>query len=320
MNAEALVGKVLGACTLQRIIGQGSMGVVYQAEQAHPRRKVAVKVFLRVSSLNPLQYMEFLLRFRQEMEAVASLEHPNILVIYEYGECDGFVHLVMPYVEGQTLQEVLLSQGLLPFPKVVDYLDQLAAALDYAHERGVLHQDIKPANILVAADGRLLLTDFALSKAMTQEQAVQVRQFRTGMLDYQSPEQVMGVEAGVKADLYSLGAVLYHMATGTAPFQGESLIEVAKKHLQVPPPSPSSKRKDLPVKAGQVMLRALSKHPTNRFANAQDLATAFHLGTSHAESPVKAPCKSVCQCSGSCHCFPFGPRCRTDTVWRYARR
>ena len=284
MNAEALVGKVLGACTLQGIIGQGSMGVVYQAEQAHPRRKVAVKVFLRASSLNPLQHMEFLLRFRQEMEAVASLEHPNILVIYEYGERDGFVHLVMPYVEGQTLQEVLLSQGLLPFPKVVDYLDQLAAALDYAHERGVLHQDIKPANILVAADGRLLLTDFALSKAMTQEQAVQVRQFRTGMLDYQSPEQVMGVEAGVKADLYSLGAVLYHMATGTAPFQGESLIEVAKKHLQVPPPSPSSKRKDLPVKAGQVMLRALSKHPANRFANAQDLATAFRLALDVAQT------------------------------------
>jgi serine/threonine protein kinase len=136
---------------------------------------------------------------------------------------------------------------LLPFPKVVDYLDQLAAALDYAHERGVLHQDIKPANILVAADGRLLLTDFALSKAMTQEQAVQVRQFRTGMLDYQSPEQVMGVEAGVKADLYSLGAVLYHMATGTAPFQGESLIEVAKKHLQVPPPSPSTLQIGLPM-------------------------------------------------------------------------
>jgi serine/threonine protein kinase len=284
MNAEALVGKVLGACTLQGIRGQGSMGVVYQAEQAHPRRKVAVKVFLRASSLNPLQHMEFLLRFRQEMEAVASLEHPNILVIYEYGERDGFVHLVMPYVEGQTLQEVLLSQGLLPFPKVVDYLDQLAAALDYAHERGVLHQDIKPANILVAADGRLLLSDFALSKVMTEKQAVQLRQFRAGMLDYQSPEQVMGKETGLKSDLYSLGAVLYHMATGTAPFQGESLIEVAKKHLQVPPPSPSSKRKDLPVKAGQVMLRALSKHPANRFANAQDLATAFRLALDAAQT------------------------------------
>src|SRR5260370_25905615 len=246
-----------------------------QLDHAQLRRKVAVKVFLRASSLNPLQHMELLLRFRQEMEAVVSLEHPNILVIYEYGERDGFVYHVMPYVEGQTLQEVLLSQGLLPFPKVVDYLDQLAAALDYAHERGVLHQDIKPANILVAADGRLLLTDFALSKAMTQKQAVQVRQFRTGILDYQSPEQVMVVEASVKADLYSLGAVLYHMAIGTAPFQGESLIEVAKKHLQVPPPSPSSNRKDLPVKAGQVMLRALSKQPANRFATAQVLATAF---------------------------------------------
>lgn len=284
MNAEALIGKVLGACTLQRIIGQGSMGVVYLAEQSYPRRQVAVKVFLRASSLNPLQYMEFLLRFRQEMEAAASLEHPNILAIYEYGERDGFVYLVMPYVEGQTLEEVLLGQESLPFPKIVDYLDQLATALDYAHERGVLHQDIKPANILVTADDHLLLTDFALSKVMTQEQALQVRQFRTGMLDYQSPEQVMGKEAGVKADLYSLGAVLYHMTTGTAPFQGETLVEVAKKHLQVPPPLPRTKRKDLPVAAGQIMLRALAKRPASRFANARDLATGFSLALTVAHT------------------------------------
>ena len=284
MNAEALVGRVLAGCTLQQIIGQGSMGVVYLAEQAHPHRKVAVKVFLRASTLNPLQYMEFLLRFRQEMEAVASLEHPNILAIYEYGERDGFVYLVMPYVEGQILEEVLQRPGLLPFPKVVHYLDQLAAALDYAHERGVLHQDIKPANILVTADDRLLLADFALSKVMTEEQAVQVRQFSVGVLDYQSPEQVVGKEAEVRSDLYSLGAVLYHMVTGTAPFQGESLMAVAKKHLQAPPPSPGSKRLDLPIAAGQVMLRALAKRPASRYANAQDLAAAFRLALAVAHT------------------------------------
>jgi serine/threonine protein kinase len=277
MNAEALVGKVLGTCTLRRVIGQGSMGAVYLARQSQPRREVVVKVFLQASALVPLQYIDFLVRFRREVDAVASFKHPNILSIYEYGERDGFVYLVMPYISGQSLENMLKRQKMLPFPKVMDYLDQLAAAFDYAHERGVLHLDIKPANILVTADDKVFLTDFALSKTMTEEQAAQVRQFRVGMLDYMAPEQVMGKETGERADVYSLGAVLYHMVTGSAPFQGESLMEVATKHLEAPPPSPCSKRADLPLAAEQAMLRALAKRPTDRYAHAQDLATTFRL-------------------------------------------
>ncbi|HKF36951.1 MAG TPA: serine/threonine-protein kinase, partial [Ktedonobacteraceae bacterium] len=239
MNAQALVGKVLGNCRLLKVIGRGSMGVVYLAQQtrAYDRGQVAVKVFLGASDLEPLQYIDFLVRFRHEMDAVAALDHPHILSVHDYGEYDGFVYLVMPYVAGETLRNVLTLQGMLPFPKVMHYMEQLATALDYAHQRGVVHRDIKPANILVTHGDRLVLTDFAVTKVISEEVTARIRRFTVGMLDYLSPEQVMGKEVDMRSDLYSLGAVLYHMVTGSAPFRGESLLEVAKKHLQESPPS-----------------------------------------------------------------------------------
>ncbi len=289
MNAEVLVGKVLGSYTLRRVIGLGSMGAVYLARQSQSQREVVVKIFLQASALEPLQYIDFLVRFRHEMEPVASLEHPHILSIHEYEERDGFVYLVMPFVSVRTLESVLNSQEILPLPQVAGYLDQLAGALDYAHEHGVLHLDIKPSNILVTSDDKLLVTDFALTKTMTERQAARIRQFKVGMLDYMAPEQVIGKKAGEKADLYSLGAVLYHLVTGTAPFHGESLVEVAKKHLQEAPPSPCSKCADLPLAAEKAMLRALAKRPSDRYAHAQDLATAFRLALAAPPDELKQP-------------------------------
>jgi serine/threonine protein kinase len=316
MNAEALVGKELGSCTLRRVIGQGSMGAVYLARQSDPQREVVVKVFLQASVLEPLQYIDFLVRFRHEIAAVASLEHPHILSIYEYEERDGFVYLSMPFVSVRTLQSVLNSQKILHLPKVADYLDQLAGALDYAHEQGVLHLDIKPSNILVTADDKLLFTDFALSKTMTERQAARIRQFKVGMLDYMAPEQVIGKEAREKADLYSLGAVLYHMVTGSAPFQGESLVEVAKKHLQESPPSPCSKRTDLPLAAEQVILRALAKRPADRYAHAQDLATAFRLALAARHTELAHTQKGVQLSSDITSSDSYSPYSSFDPKWR----
>src|SRR6266581_3465725 len=289
MNAEALVGKKLGSYTLRRVIGLGSMGVVYLARQSQSQREYVLKVFLHASSLEPLQYIDFLLRFRQEMELVASLKHPHILSVLEYEERDGFVYLVMPYVSVRNLESVLNSQKILSLQEIADYLDQLADALDYAHEHGVLHLDIKPSNILVTVDDKLLFTDFALTKTMTERQAARIRQFKVGMLDYMAPEQVMGKEPGEKADLYSLGAVLYHLVTGSAPFQGETMVEVAKKHLQEPPPSLCSKRSDLPLAAEQVILQALAKHPADRYAHALDLASAFRLALAAPHTELEQP-------------------------------
>src|SRR5204862_4741701 len=140
MKAEALIGTVLGNCTLQKIIGQGGMGAVFLAQQSRPRRQVAVKVLLPASALTAHQRAAFLERFRRETDAAASLEHPNIVPVYEYGERDGLAYLVVQYIGGGTLRDVLEREGLLALPKALNYLEQLAAALDIAHERSVIHR------------------------------------------------------------------------------------------------------------------------------------------------------------------------------------
>ncbi|GAC1397556.1 MAG: hypothetical protein NVSMB49_03510 [Ktedonobacteraceae bacterium] len=281
MNAEALIGKVLGTCTLQKLIGRGGMGAVFLAQQSRPRRQVAVKVLLPTTRLNANQQVAFLERFRRETDAAASLEHPNILPVHEYGERDGLAYLVMPYVSGGTLRDELEREGQLPLVRVVNYLDQLAAALDVAHEHGVIHRDIKPANILMTPEGRLLLTDFGLVKVITDGQMPQVSITGAGVPlgtpDYMSPEQIVGGTVDARTDLYSLGIVLYQMITGRTPFRGDMPMQVAMHHLNSEPPLPSSLRQDLPIPAEQVILRMLAKNPDERYMSAQDFTSAFRL-------------------------------------------
>jgi serine/threonine protein kinase len=292
MNAEALVGTVLGTCTLQQLIGQGGMGAVYLAQQSRPRRQVAVKVLLPATALKPQHLAAFLERFRRETDAAASLEHPNIMPVYEYGERDGLAYLVMPYISGGTLRDVMEREGQIILPKAINYLEQLAAALDFAHARGVIHRDIKPANILLTHEGRLLLTDFGLVKIISEEALAQVRLTGAGAPvgtpDYMSPEQVMGHEVDGRADLYSLGIILFQMLTATTPFQGETPMQIAAQQLHSQPPSPRRFRQDLPPAAEQVILKSLSKRPSDRFSNGLELATAFRLAFASAESQTSA--------------------------------
>ncbi|GCE25698.1 hypothetical protein KDA_11820 [Dictyobacter alpinus] len=281
MNAEELCGKVLGTCTLQKVIGRGGMGAVYLAQQSRPRRQVAVKVLLPITAFKPQQHKAFLERFRRETDAAASLEHPNITPVHEYGELDGLAYLVMPYVSGGTLRDELENEGKLPLTRIVSYLEQMAAALDFAHERKVVHRDIKPANILMTPEKRLLLTDFGLVKIITDGQKNQNPLSEVGMPmgtpDYMSPEQVVGGVVDARADIYSLGVLLYHMVAGAPPFQGETPMKVALQHLHTPPPLPRMQRPDLPPAAEQVILRALAKRPADRYACTRDLASAFRL-------------------------------------------
>src|SRR2546421_913747 len=281
MKAEALIGTVLGTCTLQKIIGQGGIEAVVLAQRSRPRRQVEVKVLVPATSLKPHQRTAFLERFRREPDAAASLEHPHILPVHEYGERDGLAYLVVPYISGGTLRDVMEQEGPLPLPNVLNYLEQLAAALDFAHERGVIHRDIKPANILTTPEGRLLLTDFGLVKIIAEGQIPQLRLTGpgapVGTPDYMAPEQVIGEDVDPRADLYSLGVILYQMVTGTTPFQGETPMQIAAQHLQVPPPSPQLLRPNFPITAEQVILRALAKRPDDRYALAQELANAFRM-------------------------------------------
>ncbi len=281
MNAEALLGTVVGTCTLQQLVGQGGMGAVYLAQQSRPRRQVAVKVLLPATTLKPQHLAAFLERFRRETDAAASLEHPNIMPVYEYGERGGLAYLVMPYVGGGTLRDVMEREGQLALPKVLNYLEQLAAALDFAHSRGVIHRDVKPANILLTPEERLLLTDFGLVKLLSEGQAARARLTGAGAPvgtpDYMSPEQVMGLEVDGRADQYSLGIILYQMVTGTTPFQGETPMQIAAQQLHMQPASPRVYRPDLPIAAEQVILKVLAKQPADRYTHAQEFATAFRL-------------------------------------------
>lgn len=294
MKTEALIGKELGTSTLQRLLGHGTLGAVYLAQQSRPHRQVAVKVFVRAAALEPALLSEFLARFQHAVDAAAALEHPHILAIHQYGEHNKLAYMVMPYIQGGTLRGVLERDGALPLSIAADYLEQLAAALDYAHGKSIIHRDIKPGNILITGDGRLLLADFGLTSVVSEGKMAQVRLAAAGMLDYMAPEQVMGKKIDARADLYSLGVVLYHMVTGTAPFKGDTLMQVAVQHLQAAPPPPRSLRADLPPAAEQVILRAMARKPADRFEHAQDLASAFRAalqsttraqGKIHLDSP-----------------------------------
>ncbi len=320
MNAETLIGTTLGTCVLQKVIGQGGMGAVYLAQQSRPHRQVAVKVLLPPAPLSHHQQVAFLERFRRETDAAASLEHPNIVPVYEYGEQSGFAYLVMPYFSGGTLRDTIEVEEQLALPKIAHYLDQLAAALDFAHSRGVIHRDIKPANILVSPEGRLLLTDFGLVKIIADGQTPQARLTGAGAPvgtpDYMSPEQVIGQPVDGRADQYSLGIIVYQMVTGTTPFQGETPMQTASQHLQTMPAAPRHIRPDLPPAAEQAILRALAKYPTERYLYCQDFAETFRAALAAAGFMVGQTATGILAAGPPTATRLFTPRGLFDPSWQ----
>ncbi len=296
INAQALIGTTPGTCTLQKIIGQGAMGAVFLGQQSRPARQVAVKVVAPLTSQHSDQQTAFLERFHQEMTAVAALKHQNILPIYEYGEHDGLAYLVMPYISSGTLQHVLAQEGSLSLAKVADYLSQLAAALDCAHQQSVVHRNVQPANVLKTPDGRLLLTDFGLIKIVVEQQTSQMHLLKAGKpvgaLEYMAPEQVMGDIIDARTDLYALGVIVYEMVTGKTPFQSGTPMRLATQLVQTPPPSPCSLRMGLSLAVEQVILRAIAKRPADRYSSVQDFANEFRLALTTASSINMPPALS----------------------------
>ncbi len=323
-NTQAMTGTALGAYSLQRRLGTGRMGSVFLATQSSPYRKVAVKVLLPVAAQAPEQHASFLARFQEEMGLIASLDHPNILPIYDYGTQTGFAHLVMPYMTGGTLQDLLKRGGMLAFAKAADYLDQLAEALDYAHSKGVIHRDVTPSNIFVAPDGHLQLADFGLMGIAFPKQPSQLRLLKSGLsvgsIEYMAPEQVTGGVLDARADLYALGIILYQMVTGSLPFQGGTHMEIAAQHVQAFPPSPRSLRPELPTAAEQVILRTLAKPAIERYALAKDVASAFRLALTSAGLLADSPSSETTHHrTGAIPASrPFAPRQRSlfDPIWQ----
>ncbi|SFG35063.1 serine/threonine protein kinase [Planifilum fulgidum] len=245
-------------------VGGGGMAVVYKAKDLLLNRYVAIKVMNESLSNDT----EFIRRFSREAQAAASLSHPNVVNVYDVGR-EGHIHyIVMEYVEGPTLKEYIQESGPLPPEEAVYIATQICDALAHAHDNQIIHRDIKPHNILLGYNGRVKVTDFGIARAATSSTITQTGSVM-GSVHYFSPEQARGGVIGEKSDLYSLGIVMYEMVTGELPFDGDSAIGIALKHLQEQAVEPRQLRPDLPDDVNRVILKALEKDPNQRFASAR---------------------------------------------------
>ena len=233
--ADARVGTQFGAYRIEAVIGRGGMSVVYRADDLQLKRKVALKVL----SPELADDDAFRRRFLRELQLAASLDHPNVVPIYEAGELDGLFYIAMRYVDGTDLKTWLRREGALDADRALAIVGQLAQALDAAHERGLVHRDVKPSNVLVTgAAGRehCYLADFGLSTSVSDRStAVSARQI-VGTIDYVAPEQIRDEDVDARADVYSLAGVLYHCLTGRVPFPRDSEVSKMFAHLNDQPP------------------------------------------------------------------------------------
>ncbi|MBN9390530.1 MAG: protein kinase [Chloroflexi bacterium] len=261
---------IIGRYLLEKKIGQGGFAQVYLATDQLLKRRVAVKI------LNPELTADenFLARFEREAQAVAAFEHPNILSVYDYSHSEKTACLVTPYIEGGTLYDKLYKEGKFSLPRASAYLTQVAAALDYAHRRNVIHRDIKPQNMLLRAeDDRLLLGDFGIAKVLGSANA-QTRTGAIGTIYYMSPEQLQG-NVGVGTDIYALGCVLFQMLTGELPYNGTTE-QIMRGHLLDQIPSVAARsRGQVPFVVQEVINRALAKKPEDRYRSAGEMAQSF---------------------------------------------
>src|SRR5262245_49340406 len=256
--------RILGSYRLHERIGKGGMGEVYRAEHPKIGREAAVKVL----PANLASEEDFLKRFEREASSAASLSHPNILPVWEYGEQDGAPYLVMPYIRSGTLKN-RLEAGTVPTSQVAKYLTDVADALDYAHRKGIIHRDVKPANILIDEDERAYLGDFGIAKALEGSDSLTQAGVGVGTPEYMAPEQAQG-RADPRSDLYALGVMVYQMLTGQVPFTGHTTVEVLMKHLQEPVPM-SPLRGAVAQQFGPILQRALAKDPNLRYQSGREM-------------------------------------------------
>jgi eukaryotic-like serine/threonine-protein kinase len=254
-----------GRYLITRKLGSGGMANVYLAEDQELGRRVAIKI-LDDRHASDEQFVE---RFRREAQNAAGLSHPNIVSIYDRGEAEGTYYIAMEYVEGRTLKELIVARGPSPIGIGIDYTRQILSALRFAHRNGIVHRDIKPHNVIVDGEGRVKVMDFGIARAGTSQmtEAGSI----IGTAQYLSPEQARGAPVDQTSDLYSTGIVLYELLTGSVPFNGDTPVEIAMKHLSQTPAAPSSHRSEIPRDLDYVILRALAKEPAERYHSAEEM-------------------------------------------------
>lgn len=271
-HQDALIGQRLANFRVERLLGRGGMASVYLGWDERLLRPVAVKVIDERYRDDPI----FTARFLEEARAVAAWRHPNILQIFYAGEQEGLLYFVMEYLRGLDLEKILrqyAQQGeLIPWEDVIAIGRAVASALDYAHNQGVIHRDVKPANVILEEEGRVVLADFGLARRLTQETMGQV----FGSPHYISPEQARSsAEAGPRSDLYSFGVILYEALTGQVPFDDPSPATLALQHIVDEPPPPRAVNPELSPVVESVLLKALSKDPDDRFPSGEALMQAL---------------------------------------------
>jgi serine/threonine-protein kinase len=253
-------------------IGQGGMGDVYCARQESLNRVVALKVLPPELSRNP----EFSERFESEAKVVSLLQHHNIVAIYDFGQLDGLRYFAMQYVEGESLDQKIQREKRLDVETAVEISRQILRALKYAHEHKVIHRDIKPHNVLMEKNGKVLVSDFGIAKIFAN-----TRLTHTGMAvgtpEYMSPEQSEGSPLDVRTDIYSLGIVMYEMLTGTPPFTGESPLAVAYRQVNEQPKPPYDLNEEIPQQVGLIILKALKKDRKDRYQSSADMLNTLDL-------------------------------------------
>ncbi|WP_053956947.1 Stk1 family PASTA domain-containing Ser/Thr kinase [Inediibacterium massiliense] len=262
-----MIGKILGdRYEIIEKIGGGGMALVYKAKCRLLNRFVAVKILRPEFTSDE----EFIQSFRKESQAAASLSHPNIVNIYDVGDEKDIYYIVMEYVKGKTLKQLIKEKGILNFNETIHIGKQIALALKHAHTNHIIHRDIKPHNILITEDGRVKVTDFGIARAVTSSTVTNTGNV-IGSVHYFSPEQARGGYIDEKSDLYSLGIVLYEMATGKVPFEGESPISIALKHIHEEVAPPSLINENIPKGLEDIIIKATQKDQLKRYNNTEEI-------------------------------------------------
>jgi serine/threonine-protein kinase len=276
---DALIGTTLGHCVIRAVLGQGGMACVYRAYQENLDRDVAIKVL-------PPHYAAdhaFVERFKLEARAMARLSHPNIVTVHDAGEEGSRLYIVMAYIPGGTLKQRMGQP--MDLREVTRLIRDVASALSYAHERGIVHRDVKPVNVLLDSDRRGVLSDFGIIKVLTASDNLTRVGAGVGTPEYMSPEQCRGGAVDARSDIYALGVMLYEMLTGRTPFVADNFTALAHAHIYEPVPPPVHLNPRISPAVQAVVLKALAKDPALRFQQATEMATALDQAVA-AQAPM----------------------------------